>query len=499
VDEQQFKPEHTSSNRDQTDATESFNFDEPPAFGTGSFDSPAYTADTHKQKRGLKDFFANKRVLLVSGATLAVVVLAAAAVFIPKKDPLPEAPQSNVSTVKKLGVAVGLTEGLVQYSADAKNWKDVHDDTELQEGDSIRTANDGRVVLLIDDGSAVRLDKESEVKLSRLTVESVVITNTSGEVYNRVVASETREYIVEVEDESYAAKGTAYRTFNESGKKGVEVFQSAVEAEQNKKEVPEGNYYFTKHDQVDKQGSVLALDIEALKADEFIKWNSEQDKKVANYANKLGILSELDKPAATPVPTAAPTPKTTAATGITLSGKTSEYSVVFSWKVSGVDTSKGYKLVRSSKTTSPTYPDNSVAYIEAGKTSYTLYVGDDTTYHYRLCAYREKTCDSYSNAVSVATLKKVKEPVVAGDVTLAATGNVLSWTFAGTAPYGFKVVVGTASNPSYGDNFKKYFTESTGYELPPSDFTPGTTYYVKVCKYSDAGCTDYSNEVTYTP
>lgn len=483
------------SNQEPIDSIYSFDMDEPPAF-----ELPVRTADSKNKSGKVHSLLHNKRALLLGSAMLAIIVLAGATVFMDREKQPAYTAQNEQSTVKKLGVAIGLTEGLVQYSPDAQNWKDVAADTDLSEGDSIRTATDGRVVLLIDDGSAVRLDNSSEVALTRLNVDSVVITNTTGEVYSRVVASETREYIVKVDSETYTAKGTAYRTFNETDKKGVEVYHSAVETKTDKKEVTEGNYLFSKHDQPDKQGTVQALDVEVLKGDEFIKWNSEQDKKVANYANKLGVLTELDKPAATPVPTAAPTPKTTAkTTGITLTGKQSEYSAVFSWKVSGVDTTKGFKLVRSSKTTSPTYPDNSVTYIEAGKTSYTLYVGDDTTYHYRLCAYREKTCDSYSNTASVATLKKVKEPVVAGPVTLGITGNVLSWTIGGTAPYGYKVVVGTATDPDYGNNYKKYFTEITGFELPTGDFTPGTPYYVKVCKYSDAGCTDYSNEVIYAP
>lgn len=442
----------------------------------------------------------NTKVAIIGGSALVLVAGATAIMLWPHSAQAPETAQTQQLQVKELGVAVGLTEGLVQFSEDATTWQDITVDTDLHEGDSVRTATDGRVVLLIDDGSAIRLNSNSEVTLTNLNVDNVVITNTTGTVYNRVVASETRQYSVKVDDETYKAIGTAYRTFNEENKKGVEVFQSTVAANKENKDVPEGNYYFIKHEQADKQGAVLALDIEALKNDDFIKWNSEQDKKVAEYADKLGILDELSKPAPTPPPTPTPTPKTsTPAAGITLSGKASEYSAVFSWKSSGVDTAKGFKLVRSSKTTTPTYPDNSVAYIDAGKTSYTLFVGDDTTYHYRICAYREKTCESYSNTVSIATQKKVKAAVEPGAVTLALNGASLSWTIQGTAPHGYKVVVGTSTDPSYGNNYKKYFTEQTYYDLPAGDFTPGTPYYVKVCKYSDSGCTDYSNEVVYTP
>lgn len=435
-----------------------------------------------------------KKLFMIVGFALAIIAILAAAFLFSRNNKVDAPAQTKQTVVKKFGVAVGLSEGLVQYSADAKAWKDLTADTDLKEGDSVRTATDGRVVLLIDDGSAVRLDSSSEIKLSDLSVTSILITNTSGEIYNRVVALDTRTYSVAVGDETYKAKGTAYRTFNETDKKGVEVFHSTVEAVDVKKDVTEGTYLFSKHSQKDKEGTVLALDIESLKSDSFIKWNSDQDKKVANYADKLGVLSELDKPAPTP----APAPKPTTSSGISLTGKQSEYSAVFSWKVTGVDTSKGFKLVRSKKTTTPTYPDNTVAYIDAGKTSYTLYVGEDTTYNYRICAYRGSSCDSYSNIVTVTTLKKVQETLQPGAVTLSLNGDILNWTIQGTAPFGYKVVVGTSSGPTYDNNYKKYFTESTTYDLTNGYLTDGTTYYVKVCKYLD-GCTDYSNEIVYTP
>lgn len=437
-----------------------------------------------------------KKQLLFGGVAL-VVAAALAFVFLFPGGVKPNTTyQSTQPPTKKFGVAVGLSEGLVQYSSDAKAWKDLTAETDLKEGDSVRTATDGRVVLLIDDGSAVRLDKSSEAKLTSLDTTSITITNTSGALYSRVVASETRAYKVAVGNETYKAKGTAYRTFNEAAKKGVEVFHSSVQAVTSKKDVPEGSGLYTKHSQVDKQGAVLALDVESIKTDNFLKWNSDQDKKVAEYADKLGILAEIDKPAPTPAP--APKPTTTTS-GITLSGSKSEYSAVFSWKVTNLDTSKGYKLVRSSKTTTPTYPDNTVAYIEAGKTSYTLYVGEDTKYNYRLCAYRDSSCTSYSNSVAVTTLKKVKETLQPGAVSASLNGDTINWTIQGTAPFGFKMVVGMSTGPTYENNYKKLFTESSSYNLLSADLMTGSSYYIKICKYVDGGCTDYSNEVVYTP
>lgn len=407
--------------------------------------------------------------------------------------------QSNqqVSQEKHFGVAVGLIEGAAEYSSDTKTWQPLETETDLTEGQSVRTSDGGRVVLLIDDGSAVRLDAKSQLELTSLNVDNIVITNMSGELYSRVVASETRKFDVQVNSETYSARGTAYRTINDVSKKGVEVYHSSVGVVSKNLDVPEGSGFFTLNDQKSKENAVLALDLEVLKQDDFIKWNSEQDKKVAAYSDKLGVLTELEKPAPPP-PTPKPAPVTTSS-GIVLKGSQSEYTASFSWTVKNVDTSKGFKLVRSKKTTTPVYPENSVAYIEKGKTSYALYVGDGEAYHYRLCAYREGTCDSYSNSVTVATTKKPVPQLVPGTVTLSMNGSQANWTFTGTAPEGFKIVLGTTPGPTYSNNYKKYYASNTSVSILAADVSAGTTYYVRVCKYISGDCTDYSNEVTYTP
>jgi hypothetical protein len=298
---------------------------------------------------------------------------------------------------------------------------------------------------------------------------------------------------VHVDEASYTAKGTAYRTTNTEAKKGVEVYHSAVTKDTT--EVAEGNAFFTLSIDKEKENKVTAIDLAALKTDTFIKWNSEQDKKEAEFANALGVLVELDKPDPTPPPVAPPTSSNKV--GISLSGSVSEYSAVFSWKATGVDTSQGYKLVKSKTSQTPTYPENSAAYIEAGKTSYNLYLGDGKTYYFRICAYRGSSCESYSNTVTITTPVKPKDPVVLGGVTLSLSGTTASWTFGGTAPYGFKLVLDPSPSPTYPGAEKKVFSSGTSSSLPDG-LASGTKYYIRVCKYDDGNCVDYSNQLEYT-
>jgi FecR protein len=435
----------------------------------------------------------NKIVYMLVAVLVLIVGGAVAAYSLTRPDTKSGTTQAP-KPVSRFGVAVGLIEGTAEYSNDnGTSWKSLTNESNLSEKDQIRTT-EGRAVLLVDDGSAVRLSANSKIELTSLVTDSIIVTNLGGEVYNRVVAAEARQYQSKAGDQTYTAKGTAFRTFNTDTKKGVEVYHSTVKAEEKSTDVSEGNAFFTLTDQKEKENTVTAIDLTALKKDEFIKWNSDQDKKSAEFAANLGVLVEFDKP--DPAPALAPAPTTKA--GITLSAKVTEYTANFSWKVNGINTSKGYKLVKSKTSQTPTYPENGAAFVESGKTSYSLYLGDGKTYYFRICAYRNDSCESYSNVVTVTTPLKEKEKIVSGTVTLdPITGEEANWNFNGTAPYGFKLVISASANPTYPSTYNKF---SEGKSAPlPGDLTSGSSYYARVCKYShDGTCVDYSNEVQFT-
>lgn len=449
-----------------------------------------------------KKWYRNKRILVL--ATILVLSAAAAAYFLvfnKQSEDAAEAPeQEQVNSVARFGVAVGLAEGTVEFSKDGNTWTALSAESDLVESDHVRTGDGAKSVLLIDDGSAIRLNANTHVQLISLAVDDVRIANESGDVYSRVVSSDDRRFAVYVAGDMYEARGTAYRAVNTEDKKGVEVYHSKVAA-LNKDdpgkdvEVSEGNAYFTVNPEENKKNTVSAIDLDELKNDEFIKWCAEQDKKEPAFIDKLGVLVDIDKPKEEPTP---PQPQTS--NGITLGvTQTSDYSVRFSWTVKGINTSQGFKLVRSSKTQTPTYPDNGVVFIDTGKTSYELYDKDGGTYYYRICAYRGKTCDSYSNAVSATTKKKEKELAQSGTISLTVSVDKLTWSDTGTAPHGYKVLTGTSSGPTVDSHYKKYGASSPKYKFSDMHgLNSGTTYYFKVCRIqNDGSCQDLSNEVSY--
>lgn len=432
----------------------------------------------------------NKLVVILL-VVLALVGAGVAWMLLSKKDvAVNSTDTTQQEQVARLGVAVTLIDGTAEFTKDNSKWSPLTTKTNLVEGDYVRAKESSRVVLTLDDGSAVRIGASSSLALESLEADNVVIQSEGGELYSRVVASATRSYTVSVDGSSYKAMGTAFRTIDTDLKSGVEVFHSGVEVDSDMT-VTEGSAFYKEIADATKKGVVSALDINALKGDEFIKWCAEQDKKQTDLADKLGVLIDIDKPAEAPAPAPAPAPGKPV--GITLSGSQDSYSANFSWSVNGVDTSNGYKLLRSKSNSKPTYSDK-VAYISSEDTSYSLFVGDGETYYYRLCTYDDGACATYSDSVQVSTAKKEKPAIIAGAVTLSITDTTASWTFAGTAPNGFKLVMSTSPSPKYPGDYKKY-VDGTSTSLP-SDLDAGT-YYVSVCKYTGDGCQDYSDDVVY--
>ena len=445
-----------------------------------------------------------KKVLIGAAIVLLLAIVGAGALWMTHDDPVSE---QESEIVYYQGSAVTAVEGEAEYNSGGE-WMAVEQGTQLEEGSSLRTLSGSRAILTLDEGSAIRLDNETTITITKLTADEVVIENVKGQVYTRVVPSETRVFVVTVGEQDYQAVGTAYKTVNYEEEKGVEVYHSKVDVKE-KTEVSEGETYFTTTKDEAKKEKVAKLNLEDLEGDDFLSWNKAKDEAEAEFADKLGFIKDLGKeeekeeeePA--PAPTNPSTP-----IGITLSGSKGSEGINLSWSVNGVSITEGYKVVYDIKDNTPSYGENSAAYQSPEKTSTVLSVVDGNTYYIRICAYRGSGgCDSYSNTIQVTAPLKAIE---AGSVTASLASPVISWTFTGTAPWGFKVVWNTSGSPTYpasGDNAGSRLVSGTSLNLDDKitakDEYPSGTYKVRVCKYNKNlsanpnQCVDYSNEVEF--
>lgn len=456
-----------------------------------------------------------KKLILVI-ALAAVVLLAVVAIALKmtlwnNSATLKESTEASTQKAAKLGVAVTLVDGEATYRRGTGEWKPVTIATQLQEGDDVRTAASGRVVLTFDDGSALRLDYASTVTLASLAAKDIRVTQTAGTAYSRVVASD-RSYIVTIDTVKYQALGTAFVTVNSADEKGVQVYQSKVKVDGVAEAVGEGKQYYKQHKTEALKGKMSDLDVDTLASNEFVDWNTTEDEKSDKFKERLGILKtirerrELAREAAEKLAQTAPRQSTAT---IQLRGSSSDKGAALSWTVSGVEVASGFKIVRSASTQTPTFGRDDAVYIDkSAARTYTWSTKKAGTYWYRVCAYRPASgeCVQYSNAVSVTTTATTAgshdsgEKVTRGTMTLSvdASGSA-SWNYTGSAVHGYKIVMSKTQNPIYPDNSVAYFDHHA---------TSGVislktgTYYIRVCAWTNGSesepCVDYSNQVTIT-
>jgi hypothetical protein len=462
-----------------------------------------------------------KRLSLLVGGALGVAAIAIIPMLLTNKD---NKENNNTNTISsEISGEVAYYEGDLEYMNEMGGWADVTANLSIKEGMNIRMAGMGRAIINLDEGSSIRLNNNSSIAFTSLDPENIIIDNTGGEVYTRVVKAD-RSFEVNIGENNFKSLGTAYKTINTETKVGVEVYHSKVEiksASIEKKVVDEGNkYYFVNKENTSEQEKVVELKVEEIKQDNFAVWNKDEDKK--EFSEELGVLAQLDtvdlpktetvtepKQEETKEPVAvnpAPTPQQptpTANPSISLGGHADANGINLSWVPTNVDVSQGYKVTYN-LTGNPTYGVDSAKYIEAGKTSTFLDIKDGKTYYLRVCRYTGSGCDTYSNQMTItAPVKQVEPQPTPGVSSLyisSAGGGAVTWSVNGSSQYGFKLVWSTSPSPTYpagaGGSAGYYEANKTSGDITWGGASAGNTYYVRVCEYLNGTCGVYSNEIT---
>lgn len=337
---------------------------------------------------------------------------------------------SSSTEQAKMGIALTVADGAVEYSIDGEEWLVASAETQLKEGDFVRTGTDSRAVLTLDDGSAVRLDASTAVKLVNLSVNSITIEQIEGVVYSRVVPSE-RTYTVTIDKTTYQALGTAFVTINKENESGVQVYQSSVKTNDSDEVVEEGKQYYKINKDTMLKGKITGINLGTIINDTFIDWNLNKDESDNNFKERLGILTQL-KEMKTVQAERQSAEKQKEAVEKALQAKVEEErkkreeedfskdrvtrgtmtltltNKVLSWNYTG-KAIYGYKLVYSKKSPTPVYGTDDASYFsEAGITSGELPKKSEIgsgKYYVRVCAYtadsEDEKCVDYSNVVVI--------------------------------------------------------------------------------------------------
>ena len=400
------------------------------------------------------------------------------------------------------GAQLSLVSGTVEIKQNqASKWERAEVGANLQEGSSVEVRGEGKAIISIDDGSAIRLNTDSAVTLTKLSDE-VRITNEKGNVYTRVVKAD-RKFIVLADSVSYESLGTAFETINKEDEKGVKVYESQVKVlgtSEDGQEVLVGagkKYYVVKKSDTTIVKKVTDLEAKELK-EKFAQWNTEEDLK--NFKDKMGVLIAAEEQKEAEETIAA---EENTASGIVLTAVKTNEGVKLSWTVKDVDTSAGFKVVKG-EAANPVFPGNDYQYLtNPGTRSYVWHVDAGKSYYFRVCQYSDNGCKAYSNNVKVAASDvETKELEVEGNISLTAkaSGNELTWTVNGYSKDGFKVVWSKQSGPTFPlrhnlDQYT-YIENPSGRSATMEAFDGPGVYYARVCEYLySVGCGTYSNQV----
>ena len=436
----------------------------------------------------------NRSVILAGSLAVILIIIGAGALITSRSHPKNNANSSQkVSELETAPATKGtltIIEGTVEVKSQ-NDWTKAQKDQEITVGTSLRTTGaSSRAEVKLEDGSVVRIDAGTEINFETLTKARIVIEQSSGYVYNRVTPQEGRTYIVHTENAQFQAAGTAFRTVNSGDEEAVEVYQSFVRETSVNLQTQEGERLAVKNRaDPSKEEKIEKLDIERLKKDPFIIWNRGLDQKDDTFKNQLGFLADFE----------APTIKiTNPADGATI--EVGENDTKGSVEISG-SVEKGSKLTVQSKSISGSTP---VEVTVDGSGNFTT-PSIDAALGRSVFEFVATDKAGNKTTTNVSFTFNKKATAQESSITLTAQDKTdsidFSWTLTGlSTPDGVALVYGRSSGVIYpnGTNNKKIPSGTTYTFKKPSDWKKGSTYYFKVCRYSEdnAGCDVHSNEVS---
>jgi len=443
---------------------------------------------------------------VLAGSLAAILIIVGVSAFILTRDSSEqlasndETVDEQTSEVQPIGATVILTEGTLQTLDDSGEWQDYKKNAEVTEGTKFKTVGaSSRAVIAFDDGSALRIDANSEVELETLHADRIEILHTSGYTYNRVLPTSDMTYIVKSADAQYQALGTAFKTAVTGDEQSVEVYHSSVIETGLNKTAKEGEKLIVKSNTTPSDnGAIKQLDIEEIKTDAFLEWNRALDENDENYKDSLGFLSDITSPEITLNATDGAT--------ILLDPNASEGTT----EISGT-TEQGITLTVQSKTQSGSSPVNVTVGADGAFTTPVLTApvgsavfefvakdraGNTATKTIRITFQRKSTPVGESGGSNNSSI------VLSGSLNGSNDKINLSWAFSGStsAPDGVKLVFSKTSDPLLANSDPDAIMVSSGDSatVNVSKFESGKTYYIKACIYDNgsSSCGLYSNQIT---
>jgi hypothetical protein len=393
----------------------------------------------------------------------------------------------EIQTADQIKATLIYTEGTVEYKTTEDSWEPAPRELEITQGTSLQAVGAvSKAVIGLEDGSEIRLDANTSIQISSMTVKRVIVKQLNGNVFSRLVPSDSRDYIVQTKNAQFQSLGTAFRTITTGDEESVEVYQNKVKEVVTNTESSAGTKL-----RIDKtnDGAVQArkenLNIEEIKINDFIQWNKLRDLDNDLFKDKLGFLGDFDGPSVTitnPAPSSTIKVDENQSPVITIDGKT-ESSAKLSVQSKSVGGSTAIEVPVSSDGTFTT-PKLPASF---GNSVFEFIATDSKG---------NKTTVNFSFRFSKQTI--TQEQGIALTMSETETEIKLAWGLVGlTTQDGVKIIYGKTEKPTYPNNTSIYEKTKTTTTIKKNTLSSDTTYYFRVCRYDpdQDECDVYSNSV----
>lgn len=429
----------------------------------------------------IKAIFSNKKLLLLSAGIFMIAVITGSGIYMFTRKTEEGSGQKEVLLAANLAVADGDVE---VKKAGEDRWMEAKQGDVLNQGDSLKTGEESRAVLELDNGDAVRLNASSEIDLESMNPQAIVMEQVSGESYNRVASSDENTYTIKAQGIEAQALGTAY-TFssNEAEKQvAVYVYESKVKLNLEDTKIDELSKAIINTEENKVEISEMS---EEEYGHEFVSWNREKDKELGLQCHEAdGPTVEISEPA----------------DGVT----TEAESVAVKGTVTAISENYPLRKIKVNGDIYTSKDENGKGFDLADGTfdvDVALNEGENVI---TVVAY-----DIYWNSsdeVTVTITRTVPEPPAPenyfyiSSISSPSSGKIrVKWVMTGfSAPHGFKVIKADHVNPVYPGDSYKYLSNADVREYTWTGLSSGT-YHVRVCIYNGSGgCTRYTQDKAIT-
>jgi hypothetical protein len=407
-----------------------------------------------------------------------------------------ETNETNESS-KALLINLSAFSGKAQMAVN-DNYSDAIANTILHQGDKIKTASDGRVILNIENGSITRIGENTELILKNTDQKNFLFEQNGGRVYYNFGSGAS--YQVKAQNVLITASGTKFEVISniDGGAVTVLTFEGKI-----KVEVIDESGGFVMGSELDAseraginlraaKKDMLKLDnfnIKTLGQQEWYKWNFDLDKGLNPTAQTEPTFEEVKD-------------------SLLISANLKENGVYLAWSVYNRDDFKSYQIVRSETNPTPKFPDDPSikSFGDKDTNSYLdSSIQKDKNYYYRVCVIKlndNMACGTVANiqTTQVQTKKDSippQAPILSA--TISESGVNLFWSKNQDTDFKAYAILRSTFNfsPSYpADKFTTRQINQENYFDKEVNITSAGAYYYKVCSVDSSDNFNCSNTIS---